>query len=179
MRSNHDTAIQSYAQEIASIENRLGDSERTLATTQADLHGVQLRNQLLEEQKAELARTVESKCLEIRQANDHWQLIEKKMQMLATDFSDATSSIQNAILPRDAPVPTDDGVQSRLVDELKSQLELSKQEMETLRERVSELEGLSSTIVERYGSGELVSSLQPGNESSSNRLLRWKRKRTW
>jgi chromosome segregation ATPase len=151
IRSERDVAIQLHAQEIAALEDRLNEAERTLAASQADLNQAQHHALMLEDQKTELKRVADAKSLEVQEANKRWELVEKKMEDLAQGFSNATST-------RDAPtLPNEDVTDPEIVDQLRTELGLLKEEVEILKERNSELEDLSLTVVERYGSGELAS----------------------
>jgi hypothetical protein len=150
-------AIQLHAQEIAALEDRLNEAERTLAASQADLNQAQHHALMLEDQKTELKRVADAKSLEVQEANKRWELVEKKMEDLAQGFANATS-IQNTISTRDAPtLPNENILDPEIVDQLRTEVGLLKEEVEILKERNSELEDLSLTVVERYGSGELAS----------------------
>jgi len=141
------------------LEGRLNEAERTLAASQADLNQARHHALLLEDQKAELKRVADARSLEVQEANKRWELVEKKMEDLAQGFSNATST-------RDAPtLPNEDATDPEIVDRLRTELGLLQEEVEILTARNSELEDLSLSVVERYGSGELASPLYYGCEA--------------
>ena len=158
MGTANDLEAQLHLQEKTAFEARIYEAEQTLNLSREEFSKAQLHVQFLGNQVAELTRTAEEKTLESSVANERWINMEKKMDHLTTNLSDAKTSIHSAVeLTSTLAAARETSVDTVAVDMMKSQVMELQDQLRMAVERNNSSEEASRTLLDRHQRRELVS----------------------
>ncbi|KAG8809476.1 hypothetical protein FRC17_003427, partial [Serendipita sp. 399] len=93
-RLAHEKALKQHTQDIENLNTRHTETIQTLSKARGDYEAALPRIELLEKQLADASKLAEERMSMIRKGEEKWERMEKRMERLVTELSDARSSIQ-------------------------------------------------------------------------------------